>query len=149
MQIVIARPGEIARAVDHPRRVTFDHIRALVQEGRTHDVFVGTFLLGTIPAGVTVRAWVDDEGLLNDATPNRVMPNGTMLCGTLVITGEVDGESVAMSDADASWLVRDINARWTAVDADAAKPKPEYKVTVLDPDLPFEEQVRNLLGGGR
>jgi hypothetical protein len=77
--------------------------------------------------------WFDDEGLLwDDSLPNRRLPNGTEICGPLLVCG-VDGEgnSLPLSDDDADFVVRDVNSRWTQLDPNHEKPEPEFRVTVL------------------
>lgn len=138
-KLVVAEPGRTPRLVEHEGPVRLEDIHRLVGTG-----FLDARSLGRLPSGLRVAMWVDDHGLLGSAPPNRRMPNGAFICGTLVLTGVQGDEDVSFDDDDADWLLRDIDERWQVLAADEPKPEPTF--TVVTAATP-EDLLRKLFGG--
>jgi hypothetical protein len=126
-KLIVIEPGKEARAVDHVVRVDLRDLHHYIGEARCLDAVS----LGYVPGGRRVVLWIDDEGLLNDAVPNRVLPSGALICGTMVVVA-VDGEDdVPLTEEEAAFILRDVEQRWIRVGADYPKPEPEFRIISL------------------
>lgn len=130
MKLIVIEPGSEPRIVEHDGKVSLEDLKKHLGE----DVTVDVVRLGTIPPrGRSCDLWIDDEGLISDAKPNRQLPSGTIICGTmLVCSGDESGESLPLTDAEAEFLLGDIRKRWLALAEDHPKPEPGFTVTTLE-----------------
>ena len=128
-KLILIEPGKEPRMVGHVGPVTLDDLHRYLG-----DVTVDCVNLGTIPPrGRRVDLWIDDNGLLNDAAPNRLLPNGTLICGTMLLcTVDEEGNSLPLHDEEAGFLLNDVQMRWEAMPADADKPAPEWTIRGFD-----------------
>lgn len=119
--LVIVEPGKDPRVVPHTGHVTLEDLRR----------HLGDVTVQRVSLGGGWELWCDDNGLLNDAKPNRKLPNGTTICGTFLLAEGVLDETEPLSDVDAVFLLRDIVRRWPKLDPDEPKPEPYWEVTKL------------------
>lgn len=133
--------GKLIIVAPQAEPVVFEHEGEVTLEVLNHhlgeEVTVDVVRLGTIPPhGRHADLWIDDNGLLDDRVkPNRVLPNGTTICGVMLICAGDDssGQSLPLTDTEALFVARDIGQRWIALPADHPKPEPQIFVTEWTP----------------
>jgi hypothetical protein len=120
--LVIVEPGKAAIKIAHDGPVLMEMVNQLIGTE-----WVDLVELGRAASGRAVVLFFDDNGLLrDDALPNRRLRGGTVLAGTLVVCASEDGNTVALSDIEASQALSEIET-WTILAADHPKPKPVLK----------------------
>jgi hypothetical protein len=121
-KVVEVPVGEPARIVDAAAEtLELEHIKRHLP-GVEH---VGMSALGRLPTGAKVDMWYDDDGLLNQAKPNRALPDGTVICGPMMFCGRQGDESVSLMPEDAE-MILDAVQQWTQLPPDHSKPKPVW-----------------------
>lgn len=126
-KLIVIEPGKEPRTVEHDGDVGLDD---LYRQLGSKDMTVDIVRLGPIPpAGRAADLWIDDNGLLNDAKPNFRLPNGVFIAGAaLICMSDNDGNSVPMTDEEASYVLEDIGRRWERLGEEIPKPEPSFRV---------------------
>jgi hypothetical protein len=120
--LVIAEPGKPAGRISHDGPVLMEMVNQLIGTE-----WVDVIELGRAASGRAVVIFFDDNGLLrDDALPNRQLPGGVVLAGTIVACASEDGNTVALTDIEAVQALSEIE-KWAILPADHPKPKPLLK----------------------
>ena len=130
-KVVEVPVGAPARIVDAAAEtLTLEHLKSHLP-GVEH---VGMSALGRLPTGAKVDMWYDDDGLLNQAKPNRALPDGTVICGPLMFCTREGDESFALHAEDAETILEAVQ-QWQHLPADHTKPKPVWN------EIPLEQHL--------
>lgn len=127
-RVIVVQPDQEPTVIEHDGPVELEHLRHWLGS----DIVFDRVGLGTIPPeGRLVDLWCDDNGLLKeDVRANRLLPNNTAIFGAFVLCALSDvGESLPLTEEEATFLLEDVRKRWRLLPADFPRPDPSWEVT--------------------